>query len=58
MANLTRYEPFGDLDDLFKGFMLRPVRLDQQAPQIKMDVKENNNNYVVHAEIPLLHPGS
>ena len=52
MANLTRYEPFGDLDDLFKGFMLRPVRLDQQAPQIKMDVNENNSNYVVHAEIP------
>jgi HSP20 family protein len=39
MANLTRYDPFGDLDDMFKGFMLRPVRMEQQAPQIKMDVK-------------------
>lgn len=52
MANLTRYDPFGDLDDLFKGFMLRPVRMEQQAPQIKMDVKEDDNAYLVHAEIP------
>lgn len=52
MANLTRYDPFGDLDDLFKGFALRPVRFEQQVPQIKMDVKENDSAYVVHAEIP------
>jgi HSP20 family protein len=52
MANLTRYDPFGDWDDLFKGFALKPVRFEQQMPQIKMDVKENNGAYVVHAEIP------
>ena len=52
MANLTRYDPFGDLDDLFKGLMLRPVRLEQRAPQIKMDVKENDGAYNVRAEIP------
>lgn len=52
MANLTRYDPFGDLDDMFKGFMLRPVRFEQQVPQIKMDVKENDSAYVVRADIP------
>jgi HSP20 family protein len=52
MANLTKYDPFGDIDDLFKGFMLRPVRLDQQLPQIKVDVTENNGAYVVRADIP------
>ena len=52
MANLTRYDPFGDLDDLFKGLMLRPVRFEQQVPQIKMDVKENDGAYNVRAEIP------
>jgi len=52
MANVTRYDPFGDLDDLFKGFMLRPVRMEQQAPQIKMDVKETDDAYMVHADIP------
>lgn len=39
MANLARYDPFGDLDDLFKGFMLRPVQFEQQVPQIRMDVR-------------------
>lgn len=52
MANVTRYDPFSDLDDFFKGFMLRPVRMEQQVPQIKMDVKESNGNYIVRAEIP------
>lgn len=52
MANLTRYNPFEDIDDLFKGFMLRPVRLDAQLPQIKIDVTESNGAYVVHADIP------
>jgi HSP20 family protein len=52
MANLAKYDPFNDLDDMFKGFMLRPVHFDQQVPQIKMDVKENDDAYVVHADIP------
>jgi len=52
MANLTRYDPFGDLDDMFKGLMLKPVRFGHQVPEIKMDVKENNGAYTVRAEIP------
>jgi HSP20 family protein len=51
-SNLTEYDPFGDVDDLFKGFMLRPVRFEQQVPQIKIDVKENDGAYVVRADIP------
>jgi len=56
MANLTRYNPLDDtFDDLFRGFFMRPVRMDlgtQQDVQIKMEVKENDKNYTVHAEIP------
>ena len=55
MANITRYDPFDlgfePFDNLFRGF-LRPVRLEQDVPQIKMDVKEEENAYRVHAEIP------
>jgi len=57
MANITRYDPFDvaldPFDDLFRGFM-RPVRFEGQAQpmQIKMDVKEDEKNYNVHAEIP------
>lgn len=57
MANITRYDPFDvaldPFDDLFRGF-LRPVRFEGQPQpmQIKMDVKEDDKNYNVHAEIP------
>ncbi len=53
MSNMTRYDPFetDSLDNLFRGFF-RPVRLDRDAPQIRMDVKEDEQGYAVHAEIP------
>ena len=51
--NLTRHDPFSDLDDLFKGFFVRPVAFEGQPQmQIKMDVKEDDNAYTVHADIP------
>ncbi|HQR50483.1 MAG TPA: Hsp20/alpha crystallin family protein [Methylophilaceae bacterium] len=57
MANVTRFDPFqisalDPFDDVFKGFF-RPVRIEG-APdiQIKMDVKEDDKGYTVHAEIP------
>jgi HSP20 family protein len=61
MSNLTRYDPFnlttsspfGDLDDFFKGFFVRPALFEGQPQmQIKMDVKEDDNGYTVHADIP------
>ncbi len=55
MANMQVYDPFADtgFDDLFRGFF-RPVRADRgNAPlAIKIDVKETDKGYVVHAEIP------
>ena len=53
MVNITRYDPFGELDDFFKGFLVRPVAFEGEKPmQIKLDVKENDNAYTVHADIP------
>jgi HSP20 family protein len=52
MANTSRRDP---LDDLFRGFFVRPVDFNgsqQQAPSIKMDVKEQGDSYQVHAELP------
>ena len=61
MANLTRFDPFNisrldpfcDIDDLFKGFWVRPALLEN-APemQIKLDLKEDDKAYKVHADIP------
>ncbi len=62
MANLTRFDPFNelarfdpfrDVDDLFRGFMVRPVfRGMDGEPQIKLDVSEEDKSYLVKAEIP------
>ncbi len=57
MANITRFDPFNELvDDLFKGFLVRPVALEGRAgeamPRMKVDVKEKNGAYVVSAEAP------
>ena len=52
MANITRIDPF---DDLFRGFFVRPVDFNgapAQPPSIKMDVKDQGDNYLIHAELP------
>lgn len=51
MSNLIRRDP---LDDFFRGFFVRPVDFGAQAdvPAVKIDVKEQENAYLVHAEIP------
>ncbi len=54
MANISRYNaPDDAFDDLFRGFFMRPVRLEGQPEvQIKIDVSEDDTSYAVHAEIP------
>lgn len=64
MSNLTRYNPFGselarfdpflDMDEFFNRFTMRPLLREgmEIEPQIKMDVKEADGQYVVNAEIP------
>lgn len=51
MNKLTRYDP---LDDFFRGFLVRPVDMgaSAEAPSIKVDVKEQERSFVVHAELP------
>jgi HSP20 family protein len=50
MSNITRYDP---LDDLFRGFFIRPVDFGQiEAPSVKIDIKEQDKAYTVHAELP------
>jgi HSP20 family protein len=57
MANITRFDPFNDLvDDLFKGFLVRPMTYEgsQSAalPRVKLDVTERNGAYQVVADLP------
>jgi HSP20 family protein len=55
MASITRFDPFNDLvDDLFKGFFVRPVAFEGrgEGPRMKVDVTENDGAYLVAAELP------
>ena len=55
MANLTRLDPLNELvDDLFKGFFVRPVAFEGrgEAPRMKVDVAEKNGAYTIVAELP------
>ena len=53
MANIIRRDP---LDELFRGFFVRPVDYGigagVEAPEMRVDVKEDNGTYQVHAELP------
>jgi HSP20 family protein len=56
MASIQRFDPFNELvDDLFKGFLVRPVSYDgrgEALPRMKVDVAEKNGAYTVTAELP------
>jgi len=50
----VRYDPW---DDLFRGFFVRPVDMGAlgsatEAPGMRLDVREDDRAYVVHAEMP------
>ena len=55
MANITRFDPFNEMDDLFKGLFVRPMRFDLEMPgevKVKMDVTKADDSYTVKAEMP------
>jgi HSP20 family protein len=55
MANVTRYDPFGELfDDLMKGFLVRPIATEggTAAPRMKLEVSEQAEAFKVLAEVP------
>lgn len=56
MANLTRFSPLDDVvDDLFRGFFVRPVRFEGEhggAAAFRVDVSENDKAYTLRAELP------
>jgi HSP20 family protein len=55
MANIARFNPFDDtIDDLFRGFFVRPLGHDVPAgaAQFRVDVSENEKAYTLRAEIP------
>ena len=53
MANIARFDPFLDVDDLFRSFRLAPLRrVDDAPPKMKIEVEEGDKTYTIHAEVP------
>ena len=56
MASIQTFDPFNELvDDLFKGFLVRPLSYEgrnEALPRMKVDVAERNGAYTVTAELP------
>lgn len=58
MANIIRRnldnlldDPFRGVDDLFRGFFVRPVEY-QRGSRMSVDVREDDKAYTVHADLP------
>jgi HSP20 family protein len=55
---INRFNPFGDLndpfkDDFFRNLAWRPmVRLMEDQPMMRIDLKEDDKQFVVKAELP------
>ena len=56
MSSLSPFVGRGLLDELFRdvnpGYFIKPLHGDPLPAQIKVDVKENANEFIVEAEIP------
>ena len=54
MANISRYTPFDDLfNELTRGYWVKPLAMPAETElRMKLEVKENEKAYTVHAEIP------
>jgi HSP20 family protein len=54
MMNIKRIDPLDEaFNDLLRGFFVRPMSLEANQPaQFKMDVREDEKAYTVHAELP------
>ncbi|WP_300620330.1 Hsp20/alpha crystallin family protein [Dokdonella sp.] len=51
--SLARLDPARDFDEFFRSFGLRPAPRDLEVtPDIRLDVSEDDRNYIVKAEIP------
>jgi len=50
---ITRLDPFRNIEDFLRDFRLGPtMRGYESQPRIRMDVTEDDQSYVVKAEIP------
>ena len=53
LRQMTRFEPFGDIEDFFRGFSPTALgREYERAMDMRLDVNEDEKNYVVNVDMP------
>lgn len=53
ISEIARLDPFRNLDDFFRDFRMMPALRSMEAePRIRIDMSENDQAYMVKAEIP------
>ncbi|MES2933503.1 MAG: Hsp20/alpha crystallin family protein [Pseudomonadota bacterium] len=52
-SDIARFEPFRNIDELFRDFAMMPsMRGAESLQRIKMDISETEQEYLVKADIP------
>jgi HSP20 family protein len=52
-SDIARLDPFRNIEDIFRDFSMMPVQRGMQtAPQIRMDISETDQAYMIKADIP------
>jgi len=56
MKSLSPFSSAGLIDELFRdfnpGYVIKPLHGDPLPSQIRVDIKETPNEYIIHAELP------
>jgi len=52
MKKISLHDQMSDIEDVVRGFMRRPFAFDSSAPDIRLDMREDDASYSIHAEIP------
>jgi HSP20 family protein len=53
MANLSLFDPMTtQMNRLLQNFGFKPWQFEEQRLQMKLDVSEDDKNYIVRADIP------
>ncbi|MEY3200997.1 MAG: hypothetical protein RIR70_547 [Pseudomonadota bacterium] len=53
LSDIARLDPFTDINDMFRSMMGRPAwRMAEPEPMMRLDVSEQDREYLLHAEIP------
>ncbi|WP_295994318.1 Hsp20/alpha crystallin family protein [Rugamonas sp.] len=50
--DLARFDPFRDIDEMLRDFSPALLRGGDGAPRMRMDVTENEQEYMVKADLP------